>query len=93
MPRVAAARPAVIRRSFVPSTALASPGYNGQPAVYLYVAALEVNVLNCREETVGLTGSKSVVSSHGSLADCKPRAGAGDHRVAVFPAGPPQSSG
>jgi hypothetical protein len=33
---------------FVPSTALASPGYDGQPAVYLYIAALEVNVLNCR---------------------------------------------
>jgi hypothetical protein len=33
---------------FVPSTALASRGYNGQPAVYLYIAALEVNVLNCR---------------------------------------------
>jgi hypothetical protein len=35
---------------FVPSTALASPGYDGQPAVYLYIAALEVNVLNCRDE-------------------------------------------
>jgi len=35
---------------FVPSTALASPGYDGQPAVYLYIAALEVNVLNCRRE-------------------------------------------
>jgi hypothetical protein len=33
---------------FVPSTALASPGYEGQPAVYLYIAVLEVNVLNCR---------------------------------------------
>jgi hypothetical protein len=33
---------------FVPSTALASPGYDGQPAVYLYIAALEVNVLKCR---------------------------------------------
>jgi len=30
---------------FVPSTALASPGYDGQPVVYLYIAALEVNVL------------------------------------------------
>ena len=31
--------------------ALSSPGYgsmDGQPAVYLYIAALEVNVLNCR---------------------------------------------
>jgi hypothetical protein len=27
---------------------LVSPGYDGQPAVYLYIAALEVNVLNCR---------------------------------------------
>ena len=27
---------------------LASPGYDGQPAVYLYIAALKVNVLNCR---------------------------------------------
>ena len=34
----------------MPSTALASPGYDGQPAVYLYIAALEVNVLNCRDE-------------------------------------------
>jgi hypothetical protein len=34
---------------FVPSAALGSPGYDGQPAVYLYIAALEVNVLNCRE--------------------------------------------
>jgi hypothetical protein len=33
---------------FVPSTALASPGYDGQPAVYLHIAALEVNVLKCR---------------------------------------------
>ena len=31
---------------FVPSTALASPGYDGQPVVYLYIAALEVNALN-----------------------------------------------
>jgi hypothetical protein len=34
---------------FVASAALGSPGYDGQPAVYLYIAALEVNVLNCRE--------------------------------------------
>ena len=33
----------------MPPAALASPGYDGQPAVYLYIAALEVNVLNCRE--------------------------------------------
>jgi hypothetical protein len=33
---------------FVPSAALVSPGYDNQPAVYLYIAALEVNVLNCR---------------------------------------------
>ena len=33
----------------VPSAALASPGYDGQPAAYLYIAALEANVLNCRE--------------------------------------------
>jgi uncharacterized protein (DUF1330 family) len=32
------------------STALTSPSYDGQPAVYLYIAALEVNVLNCRWE-------------------------------------------
>ena len=25
---------------FAPSTALASPGYDGQPAVYLYIAVL-----------------------------------------------------
>jgi hypothetical protein len=35
---------------FVPSTALASPGYDGQPAVYLYIAGLEMNVLNCRRQ-------------------------------------------
>ena len=33
---------------FVPSTTLASPGHDGQPTVYLYIAALEVNILNCR---------------------------------------------
>jgi hypothetical protein len=37
---------------FVPSAALGSPGYDGQPAVYLYIAALEVNVLNCRVASV-----------------------------------------
>ena len=37
---------------FVPSAALDSPGYDGQPAVYLHIAALEVNVLNCREVRV-----------------------------------------
>jgi len=37
---------------FVPSTALGSPGYDGQPTVYLYIAALKVNVLNCREEVL-----------------------------------------
>ncbi len=30
------------------SAALGSPGYGDQPAVYLYIAPLEVNVLNCR---------------------------------------------
>jgi hypothetical protein len=35
---------------FVPSTALASPGYDGQPALYSYIAGLEMNVLNCRSE-------------------------------------------
>jgi hypothetical protein len=39
---------------FVPSTALASPGHDGQPAVYLYIAGLEMNVLNCRRQ--GLPG-------------------------------------
>ena len=38
---------------FVPSTALASPGYDGQPAVYLYIAAFEVNVLKCRKPGAG----------------------------------------
>jgi hypothetical protein len=33
---------------FVPSAALGSPGYDGQPAVYFYIAALGVNVLNRR---------------------------------------------
>jgi hypothetical protein len=37
---------------FVPLAAVRSPGYSpldGQPTVYLYIAALEVIVLNCRE--------------------------------------------
>ena len=33
---------------FVPSTALGSPGHDGQQPYVLYIAALEVNVLNCR---------------------------------------------
>jgi hypothetical protein len=36
---------------FVPLAAVRSPGYSpldGQPTVYLYIAALEVIVLNCR---------------------------------------------
>jgi hypothetical protein len=37
---------------FVASATLGSPGYDGQPAVYLYIAALEVNVLNCRDGRV-----------------------------------------
>jgi len=39
---------------FVASATLGSPGFDGQPAVYLYIAALEVNVLNCRRQ--GLPG-------------------------------------
>jgi hypothetical protein len=38
---------------FVPLAAFSSSCYDsmdGQPAVYLYIAALEVNVLNCRDE-------------------------------------------
>jgi hypothetical protein len=31
---------------FVASATLGSPGYDGQPAAYLYITALEVNVLN-----------------------------------------------
>ena len=37
----------------VPLAAVSTPGYgptDGQPAEYLYIAALEVNVLNCRDE-------------------------------------------
>jgi hypothetical protein len=33
---------------FVPSATLGSLGHDGQPAVCLYIAALEVNVLGCR---------------------------------------------
>ena len=36
---------------FVASATLGSPGYDGQPAVYLYIAVLEVNVLKCRCDT------------------------------------------
>jgi hypothetical protein len=39
---------------FVPSTTLVGPGYDGQPAVYLYITALEVNVRNCRVSDVNL---------------------------------------
>jgi hypothetical protein len=35
---------------FVASATLGNPGFDGQPAVYLYIAALEVNVLNCRRQ-------------------------------------------
>jgi hypothetical protein len=37
---------------FVSLAALSSPSYSpidGQPAVYVYIAAIEVNVLNCRD--------------------------------------------
>jgi hypothetical protein len=37
---------------FVPLAALSSPGYSpmgGQPAVYLYITALEANCRFCRE--------------------------------------------
>ena len=33
---------------FVSPAVLVSPDYDGQPTVYLYIAALEVNVLNRR---------------------------------------------
>ncbi len=36
---------------FVSSAALASPVYDGQRAVYLYIAVLKVNVLICRGQT------------------------------------------
>jgi hypothetical protein len=66
-----------LRATSVPPAALTSPGYGpigGQPAVYLYIAALEVNVLNCRGQ--GLldrrgAGTPSVVHAalaHGPLA-------------------------
>ena len=35
---------------FVASATLGSPGFDGQPAVSLYIATLEMNVLNCRSE-------------------------------------------
>jgi hypothetical protein len=37
---------------FVPSIALASPGYDGQPAVYLYIAIRRPIVRFCRDEGV-----------------------------------------
>ena len=39
------------------SAALGSLGYGGQPAVYLYIAPLEVNVLNCRGQGAHLGGA------------------------------------
>jgi hypothetical protein len=41
------------RAIFVSSAVLSSLGYDaidGQPAVYLHIAALDVNVLNCRRQ-------------------------------------------
>ena len=42
---------------FVPSADLGSPGYDGRLAVYLFIAALEVNVLNCRRQVAGSCGA------------------------------------
>jgi len=41
---------------------LASPGYDGQPAVYLYIAALEVNVLNRRWPGGAIASAESLVA-------------------------------
>jgi hypothetical protein len=43
------------QRIFVPLAALTNSGHGpngGQPTVYLYIAALEANVLNCRKSCV-----------------------------------------
>jgi hypothetical protein len=44
-------RPGFTYRPMTRIPPLGSPGYDGQPAVYSYIAALEVNVLNCRDES------------------------------------------
>jgi hypothetical protein len=46
---------------FVPSTTLASLGYDSQPVVYLYIVALVVTVLNCRDEERLLSANGSAV--------------------------------
>jgi len=58
---------------FVPLAALISPGYSsmgGQPAVYLYIAALEANARSCRRQ--GLPG---LPWRSGILVRCECRTG------------------
>jgi hypothetical protein len=59
LPHVTAGRRAVMRGTSCRWPLSARHGYgpmDGQPAVYLYIAALEVNVLNCRGQ--GLPGCR-----------------------------------
>jgi hypothetical protein len=66
---------------FVASATLGSPGFDGQPAVYLYIAALEVNVLNCRGQGRASWGAEActTASAPGVLA----KAGHGRARLRV----------
>ena len=66
---------------FVPLAAVRSPGYSpldSQPAVYLYIAALEVIVLDCRGEgRLGITEGASTSDRWGYKAFRSPRRRAG----------------
>jgi hypothetical protein len=53
---------------FVSLADLSSPGYgpiDGQPAVYVYIAAIEVNVLNCRRALTRDRHASGVGSTYG----------------------------
>ena len=71
------------------SATLGSPGFDGQPAVYLYIATLEVNVLNCRisRVCVGQSGWRSVMVAAGgparARASARRRAPGGRYRPAM----------
>ena len=53
----------------MPWTALGSPGYDGQPAVYLYIAALEVTVLNRRAAVEVVRSWLRLQEYHFAIAD------------------------
>jgi hypothetical protein len=60
---------------------------DGQPAVYLYIAALEVNVLICRGQGTGLDGARSKRRVHDAYA--ADRSGPRDSGTSTLSAGIP----